>query len=66
MTKTCCHCGKKFNTKNCETYTSIQYKICRVGRPYGHAGEYTLCADCEDHFNTFVCKISINNQTDQN
>lgn len=58
MTKTCSRCGKKFDTENCETYADIQYEIYHVRKHGGRFGKYTLCGDCEDHFNIFIHEVS--------
>ncbi len=57
MTKTCSRCGKKFDTENCETYANIRYEIHHVSKHSGRVGEYTLCEDCEDHFNIFIHEV---------
>lgn len=57
MTKTCCHCGKKFDTENCETYADIQYEIYHVRKHGGRFGKYTLCGDCEHKFETFMIEV---------
>lgn len=57
MTKTCSRCGKKFDTENCETYANIRYEIHHVSKHSGRVGGYTLCEDCEDHFNIFIHEV---------
>lgn len=56
MTETCSRCGKNFDTENCEAYADIQYEIYHyhVSKHSGRIGKYTLCGDCEDHFNIFM------------
>lgn len=57
MTETCSRCGKNFDTENCEAYADIQYEIYHVNKHGGRFGKYTLCGDCEDHFNIFMHEV---------